>query len=153
MISTEGLQWTSEQPTDPGIAILRTSAHQGGILSEYFSNLTKQNYILYAVDDLAVHATTRSLGYKIRGAIPSQLTVSVTTNGEQIIPAGSQLVKELSDGTSLYFETQSDLVFTAAGTKRVYVLQGQTFTSTRLGILVELLQQLQSSRERLSVTL
>src|SRR6056297_672236 len=73
LVASEGLKWTAESPTDAGVALLRVGAHLGGLLSEYIENRSKQNYIIYAEDDLAVHATTRSLGYKIRGDVPSRI--------------------------------------------------------------------------------
>ena len=130
LIASDGLQWTSEMPIDPGIAALRCSAHMGGLLSEFAAERTKQNYILYAVDDLAVHATTRALGYKIRGSLPAKFLATIVASGAQMIPAGSKLTKETSDGTTLTFETMSTIEFTGAGTRQVYVLQGETFTTT-----------------------
>jgi hypothetical protein len=133
LVSTEGLKWTAESPTDAGVALLRVGAHLGGLLSEYIENRSKQNYIIYAEDDLAVHATTRSLGYKIRGDIPSRILVKVTTSGSQTIPTGTKLYKELSDGTEIPFETQSELVFSGAESKQVYAVQGETFSTTTTG--------------------
>lgn len=130
LIATDGLKWVAEMPNDPGIAALRCSAHMGGLLSEFTAERTKQNFILYAIDDLAVHATTRALGYKIRGALPAKFEITVVTNGVQTIPTGSRLTKETSDGTTLIFETLRNLEFTGADTKKCYVLQGETHTTT-----------------------
>jgi hypothetical protein len=129
LIATANLKWVDEMPSDPGVAALRCCAHLGGLLSIFTAERTKQNYILYAIDDLAVHATTRALGYKIRGSLPAKFEVTVVTNGVQTIPTGSILTKETSDGTTLKFMTLSDLAFTGADTKKCYVLQGETHTA------------------------
>jgi len=133
LVTTEGLKWTNESPSDPGVAVLKVVAELGSIITNYIDNRVSQNYLIYAVDSEAVHATCRQLGYKIRGAIAARIKVKVTTNGAQTIPAGAKLEKDLSNGETLKFELLDELVFTGAGSKFAYALQGETDYTTFTG--------------------
>lgn len=133
LIATEGLRWTAETPADAGVAILKVAAEMGGTIVKWMDNRISQNHVIYAVDSEPVHASCRALGYKIRGSIPSQIMVTITTNGPQVIPAGAKLEKTLEDGTKLTFELLDDVIFTAAGGKLAYALQGSTETTSRTG--------------------
>ncbi len=130
---TAGLKWTAESPTDPGIAVLKVTAHMGGLLAEYEDSRISQNFLIYAIDNEAVHASCRQIGYKIRGAIASRVVVFITANAMQTIPAGARLTKSLEDGTTITFELVDDVVFPAAGSLYAQALQGETSSSTFVG--------------------
>lgn len=133
LIATEGLRWVTESPSDAGIATLKCVAELAGELSKWMDNRISQNYLIYAVDPEPVHAGCRALGYRIRGAVPSQLVVRVTTTGAQVIPAGAKLEKTLEGGEKVTFELIEELVFDSAGTKLAYALQGETDSTTYTG--------------------
>lgn len=123
---TAGLRWSSESPMDSGIALLKVASHMGGLITQYQDSRVGQNYLIYAKDDEAVHATCRGMGYKIKGAIASKIVVLITTTAAQTIPAGAKITKQLTGGTSITFELLEDVVFIAAGSKYAYALQGET---------------------------
>ncbi len=130
LVTTEGLKWTAESPADPGIAILKVASELGAQLCKWMDNRVSQGFLLYAVDSEPVHAACRGIGYKIRGAVASQLMVQITTSGAQVIPAGAKLEKTLEDGQKITFELLDEVIFTAAGSKLAYVLQGETSTTS-----------------------
>jgi hypothetical protein len=57
----------------------------------------------------------------------------VTASGATTLPAGSKVVKTNSAGTQVQFETLTDLIFTSAGVKQVYAIQGITYSITATG--------------------
>lgn len=133
LVATEGLKWTAESPSDAGVAVLKVASEEGGTLAKYADSRITQNQIIYAVNNEAVHAACRGLGYKIKGAIASRLKVLITTNGVQTIPSGAKLEKVLEDGTKIQFELLDEVVFTGAGSKYAYALQGETTVTTFTG--------------------
>jgi hypothetical protein len=133
LVTSENLKWTSESPSDVGVAMLKVVSELGSLITNYVDNRVTQNYLIYAVNDEAVHATARQLGYVRKGAIASRIKILVTTNGAQTIPAGSKLEKTLEDGTKIKFELLDELIFTGAGSKYAYALQGETKYTTFTG--------------------
>ena len=133
LVATEGLKWTQESPSDCGVAMLKVASEMCGLLSKQADNKLTQNNLIYAVDNEAVHASTRQLGYKVRGAIASKIKVQITTTAAQTLPAGAKLEKTLEDGTKIKFELLDETIFTGAGSKYAYALQGETFTTTFTG--------------------
>jgi len=123
---TAGLTWTSESPSDVGIALLKIASELGSLVSQQADSKISQNFVIYAVNDEAVHASCRQLGYKVRGSIASRIKVLITTNGAQTIPARAVLEKTIDEGTKIKFELLSEAVFTGAGSKYAYALQGET---------------------------
>ena len=130
LITTEGLRWTAESPADPGIAILKVASEMGAQLCKWMDNRVSQGFLLYAVDSEPVHAACRAIGYKLRGPVASQLMVQITTTGAQVIPAGAKLEKTLEDGQKITFELLDEVIFTGAGSKLAYILQGETSTTS-----------------------
>lgn len=128
-----GLKWTSESEADYGIALMKVLAHGLTLGTRYTDNRATQGYLIYAIDDEAVHAGCRGIGYKIRGPVASTILVNVTASAAATLPAGTKIVKTNSAGTQVQFETLSSLVFTAAGTKQVYAVQGNTYTKEYVG--------------------
>lgn len=130
---SSGLKWTSESEADYGIALMKVLAHGLTLGTRYTDNRATQGYLIYAIDDEAVHAGCRGIGYKIRGPVPATVVLSVTASAAATLPAGTKVVKTNSAGRQIQFETLTDLVFTAAGTKQVYAVQGITYTKTSIG--------------------
>jgi hypothetical protein len=128
-----GLKWTSESDADYGIALMRVIAHGLALGTRYTDNRATQGYLIYAIDDEAVHGGCRGIGYKIRGPVASTILLTVTASGAATLPAGTKVVKTNSSGTQIQFETISDLVFTSAGVKQVYAIQGVTYSITSTG--------------------
>lgn len=128
-----GLKWTTESDADYGIALMRIIAHGLALGTRYTDNRATQGYLIYAIDDEAVHGGCRGIGYKIRGPVASTILLSVTASGAATLPAGTKVVKTNSSGSQIQFETISDLVFTSAGVKSVYASQGLTYSITSIG--------------------
>jgi hypothetical protein len=133
LVSAGITRWASESPSDFGIAILKVASELGSLMCQYTDNRVTQNTLVYAVNDEAVHACARQLGYSIKGAIASKIRILVTTNGVVSIPVGDKLEKVLEDGTKIKFELLDELVFTGAGSKYAYALQGETKYTTFVG--------------------
>lgn len=130
---TAGLKWTSESDADYGIALMRIIAHGLALGTRYADNRATQGYLIYAIDDEAVHGACRGIGYKIRGPVASTVLLTVTASGATTLPAGSKVVKTNSAGMQVQFETLTDLIFTSAGVKQVYAIQGITYSITATG--------------------
>jgi hypothetical protein len=133
LISAGETNYTAESPADPGIALLKVASELGALICQQTDSKVTQNYLQYAVNDEAVQSSCRQIGYTRREAIASRLRVLVTTNGAQTIPAGSVLEKTLDGGTKIKFELLDELVFTGAGSKYAYVIQGETKYTTFTG--------------------
>lgn len=131
LVSTYGLKWTSESPTDPGVASLRIYAYLASLISKYFDATASQNYLIYAESPKAVHATCRQLGYKIKGPQAAVVLLRVEASGAVTIPVGAKVTRKVNNALTLTFETVQPLVFSGAGVKYVYAVQGETKTVTK----------------------
>ena len=127
LVSTEGLKWTTESPTDYGIGLLRLFAYGLSLAEDFVDNRATQNYLIYAIDDEPCHASCRQIGYKMRGPISSKILLNITASGAASVPAGSEVYKATSTGAHISFEIIDDVVFTEAGTKQVYAIQGKSY--------------------------
>ena len=115
-------EWTNHNPSDPGIAILELTAWMTELLLYRINRVPEKNYVAFL----------NMLGVRLRPPQPARGLVTfdlVEGADRQSIREGTQIASpQTADEETVLFETQRDLIATAAKIDRCFSYFNETYT-------------------------
>lgn len=123
-------QWTGDDPTDFGVALVEAFAYIGDLLNYYIDRAANESYLPTATQRKSVLNLARQFGYNPTGYRAAMLQVRFTNSGsvDITVPAGTQLsgaVIEDESITDVIFYTSQDVLVSAGSTATVYASHGE----------------------------
>lgn|GEM_PF-5183153 len=117
-------EYTTRDKRDFGVMLMWIMAVVVKFLADWVNRLFRNLFFTTSTDRAMLIDEAVGRGYRPRGVVSSKQLLIFTVTQAMTIPAGFQ-VKTKND---VIFETESDLVFSGAGTGKVYATQGQSHT-------------------------
>ena len=118
-IQTRIPEWTAEDPSDFGVALVEAFAYMGDIAAFYTDRVANENFLATAARRDSVLKIASTYGYTPSGYQQAftNLRFSNTSTSDRTIPAGTVCSGDVSIGdstTTLYFTLESDLFIDAS---------------------------------------
>ena len=138
-------EWTSESPSDLGVAVIEATAYLGDILSFYGDRIANEAFLGTATSRSSILDIARMLDYRPVGIVAATanlaFTVESQAEGEVVVPAGTVVTTPsftaVSSGSRpVRFETVEELVIDADSTSTgaVDAREGTTVEMERIGV-------------------
>lgn len=131
-------EWSGEDPSDFGVALVEAFAYMGDIMSYYIDRAANESSLSTARKRTNVIALARDLGYEPAGYRPASVNLTfINTSANPVsIPAGT-VVSARVYANDLYlsvpFETDSELTLASNSTADVVATQGETRAGSGYG--------------------
>lgn len=125
-----GKEWTGEDPSDFGVALVEAFSYMGDMLSYYIDRVANESYLPTATQRQNIINLARSYGYTPAGYQSAATTLVFTnlTASPVTVPAGTQvsgqvLVQDRVE--EVIFTTQLEVIVPASGTVTVAASHGE----------------------------
>ena len=131
-----GYNWTADNPSDLGTAILESFAYMGDVMSYYIDRVANELSIDTAARRKTLVDLGKLFGYRVSGPTPASVSIRFENLSDSPIdiPVGTQVLATLLYGnyTEVYFETIESAVQLAAGdTITLLAKEGKTVNTDR----------------------
>lgn len=113
-----------------GIMLIDIISYGLDTLSFYLDRRTTDTYLVTARTRKSISRLCRQLGYRMRGAVASSVSLQVTAPTSAIYPFTLPKGFQFQGPKETIFEAAQDVSFTAAGTKNVTCYEGDTLSET-----------------------
>lgn len=138
-------QWTADNPSDFGVALVEAFAYGVDTLHYYLDRIANEAYLTTAVQRESLYSIARMFNYTPRAAAAAtvMLVFSNTTQNEVTVPALTRVQASVPGESGLVvknFETQSPVTIPPATpteqstTPPVMAIEGRTYTDETLGV-------------------
>lgn len=125
-----GKEWTGEDPSDFGVALVEAFSYMGDMLSYYIDRVANESYLPTATQRQNIINLARSYGYTPAGYQSASTTLVFTnlTASSVVVPAGTQvsgqvLVQDRVE--EVVFTTASEVTISASSTATVTASHGE----------------------------
>ena len=131
-----GYNWTADNPSDLGTAILESFAYMGDVMSYYIDRVANELSIDTAARRKTLVDLGKLFGYRVSGPTPASVSIRFENLSDSPIdiPVGTQVLATLlyGDYTEVYFETTESAVQLAAGDNiSLLAKEGKTVNTDR----------------------
>jgi hypothetical protein len=128
-------EWTDQSPGDIGVVLTELFAYMGDVLSFHAERCRAETWVGTAVQRESMIQLARLVGYELRPATSSLVSLSFTCSGAGVIPARTQVatVPRSASERPQVFETLQEVTVLGAGVVSVDAMFGTSIQDEILG--------------------
>lgn len=138
-------QWTADNPSDFGVALVEAFAYGTDTLHYYLDRIANEAYLDTAIQRESLYSIAAMFNYTPRAATPAQVDLEFanSTTNEVVVPRLTRVQASVPDSSGLFvrnFETQEEVTLPAgtatavSKTPGVTATEGRTYVDETLGV-------------------